>query len=63
MGALKLPRVLAVTRLNKHLCARIGVRLDGEDLGTKCLAYDADKGVVHLTGGVSKSGTVEPYWR
>lgn len=63
MGALKIPRTLSVTATNKHLCARIGVKLNGEDLGTTCLAYDMDKGTVFCTGGIRKTGTVEPYWR
>jgi hypothetical protein len=66
MGALKLPQILGVTKANAALCARIGVRLDGVDLGETCAAYHVPHGKVlcKIDGAmVEKHGVVEPYWR
>jgi hypothetical protein len=66
MGALKLPQILGITAANKALCARIGVRLDGMDLGETCGAYHVPNGKVLIKtkdGMVERRGIVEPYWR
>lgn len=64
MGALKLPgRMTYNGKVNQPLCARIGVRLNGKDLGYSCVSYDVAAGTVKLNTGEQKTGTVEPYWR
>lgn len=64
MSALKLPQALAYSRANQHLCHRIGVQLDGVDMGTSVIAYDVAKGfVVMQATGDRRLGKVEPYWR
>lgn len=63
MGALKIPQKLAYSRANQHLCHRIGLRLNGKDVGTDGVAYDVAAGWVLCKNGDRKTGTVEPYWR
>lgn len=63
MGALKIPQKLAYSRANQHLCHRIGIRLNGSDIGAEGVAYDVSAGWVLMRNGDRKTGTVEPYWR
>lgn len=64
MGALKIPQILRYSSINKHLCHRIGVRLDGVDMEAGVIAYNVPEGYVILQKtGERKDGAVEPYWR
>jgi hypothetical protein len=63
MNGMTLPAALRVTRANSSLCARIGVLVDGVDMGARVVAYDTAIGWVSLVDGSSKRGVVTPYWR
>jgi len=63
MPALSIPKKLAARAVNKALCARIGVKVDGEDMGKRVLSYDVDAGAAVLNDGSIKRGKIEPYWR
>lgn len=63
MGALAIPRAYSIAAGNRSLCARIGVRLDGKDMGHTIYAYDSVEGWVRLADGTVIKGRVEPYWR
>lgn len=66
MGALKIPQRLTYSRVNHHLCAKIGVRIDNRDLQNTCLSYDVAGGsclVQTPEGPQIRRGKIEPYWR
>ncbi|MBL6852365.1 MAG: hypothetical protein ISS15_05430 [Alphaproteobacteria bacterium] len=63
MTAQPLPQALRATKANAFLCARIGVLIDGVDMGKRVLAYDASIGWASLTDGSTVRGVVVPYWR
>lgn len=57
------PPRLALSGLTRRLCARVGVKLNGQDMGQTVRAYDAHEGWVKLVDGRTGHGKVEPYWR
>jgi hypothetical protein len=63
MGALKLPTALSIASASKQLCARIGVRVNGEDMGNRVVAYDVVEGWARIADNTVRRGTIEPYWR
>jgi hypothetical protein len=63
MGSLALPAKLSVSLANEALCDRIGVRIDGVDMGKRVLSYDVAEGIARLTNGDVVHGTIQPYWR
>jgi hypothetical protein len=63
MGALAIPKRMSLTAANAHLCARLGVKLDGVDMGHSVKSYDIEKGFVVTTSDIVKHGVVEAYWR
>ena len=63
MGALAEPQKLALTRMNAHLASRIGVRVDGHDMGERVISYDVREGWARLTDESVRYGKIEPYWR
>lgn len=63
MGALAIPKAMVATPKNAHLCARLGVKLNGVDLGKSVIAYSIPEGTVELRSGETKRGVVEAYWR
>lgn len=67
MGALAIPRKLSIyDNGRKKLCARIGLRIDGEDMGSSVVLYDLDAGRALVRRGdevIERRGTIEPFWR
>jgi hypothetical protein len=63
MTALALPIRYSKARGNLALCARIGIRLDGVDMGKTVIAYDVPEGWVRTIDARLLKGVVEPYWR
>lgn len=63
MSALALPKKLSVNHANRALCARIGVRVNGKDMGEQIVSYDLEKCVATTRDGKTLSGRIEPYWR
>jgi hypothetical protein len=63
MTALAIPQRLTVNRANAALCQRIGIKVDGKDMGTTVIAYDVAQGWVRTSSGTTVTGTIEPYWR
>lgn len=63
MSALVLPKKLSVNHANRALCARIGVRVNGNDMGEQIVSYDVEKGIATTREGKTLSGKIEPYWR
>lgn len=65
MGAIALPKKYALNKANRFLCAKLGVRFNGEPL-TNCHRYDVAEGYVIVKENnqfIRKEGLVEPYWR
>jgi hypothetical protein len=71
MSALAIPKRYSVNKLNTALCARLGVKFNGEDQGNRVLAYDMEAGWIKVRRSngemgmetVTLKGKVEPYWR
>jgi len=58
-----LPQRLVVSRFNIELCRRIGVRINGEDMGTSLRGYNVETGTAKKNDGTVLKGKIEPYWR
>lgn len=63
MGALAVPKSMSIAVNNKHLCARIGVRIDGIDQEKSIAAYSVVDGWARKLDGTVIKGKIEPYWR
>ena len=62
MGALVLPSKLKVSKLNRALCLRIGIRFNGVERND-VHEYDVELGTIRTKSGEVFHGKVEPYWR
>lgn len=66
MGALAVPKKMTLTKTNGHLCARLGVKFNGKEMGNNVHAYDMIAGTITIGQGIDAKvfkGKVEPYWR
>lgn len=57
------PNAFMSSSANRAICARIGVRIDGQDMGASVLAYNVKQGWAKLSSGYIVRGVIEPYWR
>lgn len=63
------PRAFRITKGNRDIAVRIGVRLDGVDRPNDVIAYDVDEGWIQTKDTVARgkgkrmTGVVEAYWR